>query len=196
MPDHSSLDGEIAIVTGGARGIGKAVAELFVAHGAAVVFCDREPELGQEVEQQLGARAKFVAADVSVEADVASVVDTCVQTHGPPTVLVSNAGVNANFDATTMTPPNRRGRRSGQGDPLPRVGRCQLHHRHHDPHRRRPHSPPRRLIGTQAASRHSRRPEGCSGQPQNRTYRSGAARFDRAHTLCQRTERLSDRALT
>jgi NAD(P)-dependent dehydrogenase (short-subunit alcohol dehydrogenase family) len=103
MPDHSSLDGEIAIVTGGARGIGKAVAELFVADGAAVVFCDLEPELGQEVERQLGARAKFVAADVSVEADVTSVIDACVQQYGPPTILVSNAGVNANFDATTMT---------------------------------------------------------------------------------------------
>ena len=103
MGDRSVVDGEIAVVTGGARGIGKAVAELFLADGASVVFCDLEPDLGHEVEQQLGARAKFVAADVSVEADVVSVIDTCVQSFGPPSILVSNAGVNANFDATTMT---------------------------------------------------------------------------------------------
>ncbi len=103
MPDRSSLAGEIAVVTGGARGIGKAVAELFVADGAAVVFCDLDPALGADVERQLGARAKFVAADVSVEADVASVVATCVESYGPPSILISNAGINANFDATTMT---------------------------------------------------------------------------------------------
>ncbi len=103
MPDRSSLAGQIAVVTGGARGIGKAVAERFVADGAAVVFCDLDAALGAAVEQQLGDRATFVAADVSVEADVASVIATCVESYGPPSILVSNAGVNANFDATTMT---------------------------------------------------------------------------------------------
>jgi NAD(P)-dependent dehydrogenase (short-subunit alcohol dehydrogenase family) len=103
MPDHSSLDGEIAVVTGGARGIGKAVAELFVDQGASVVLCDLDPALGIEVEQQLGDHAKFVTADVSVEEDVAAVVAACVETYGSPSILVSNAGINANFDATTMT---------------------------------------------------------------------------------------------
>ena len=103
MPERSSLAGEIAVVTGGARGIGKAVVESFVADGAAVVFCDLDAALGAEVERQLGNRATFVAADVSVEADVASVVARCVESYGPPSILVSNAGINANFDATTMT---------------------------------------------------------------------------------------------
>ena len=103
MPEHSSLDGEVAVVTGGARGIGKAVAELFVAQGASVVLCDLDPALGIEVEQQLGNRAKFVTADVSVEVEVAAVVAACLETFGPPSILVSNAGINANFDATTMT---------------------------------------------------------------------------------------------
>jgi NAD(P)-dependent dehydrogenase (short-subunit alcohol dehydrogenase family) len=103
MSDHASLDGEIAIVTGGARGIGKAVVEVFVAHGAHVVFCDLDPDLGKSVEQQVGDRAKFVTADVSVEADIAAMADTCTKTFGPATILVNNAGVNANFDATTMT---------------------------------------------------------------------------------------------
>jgi NAD(P)-dependent dehydrogenase (short-subunit alcohol dehydrogenase family) len=103
LPDQSSIEGEIAIITGGARGIGKAVAELFVSQGACVVICDLEPEPGVEVSRQLGDLARFVTADVSVESDVVAVVDTCVQSFGSPSILVSNAGVNANFDATTMT---------------------------------------------------------------------------------------------
>jgi NAD(P)-dependent dehydrogenase (short-subunit alcohol dehydrogenase family) len=103
LPDQSSIEGEIAIITGGARGIGKAVAELFVSQGACVVICDLEPEPGVEVGRQLGDRARFVTADVSVESDVVAVVDACVQSFGSPSILVSNAGVNANFDATTMT---------------------------------------------------------------------------------------------
>jgi NAD(P)-dependent dehydrogenase (short-subunit alcohol dehydrogenase family) len=103
MPDHTSLDGEIAIVTGGARGIGKAIAEVFVTHGASVVFCDLDPKLGRSVEESLGSNAKFVACDVGVESDIAAMAATCAETFGPATILVNNAGVNANFDATTMT---------------------------------------------------------------------------------------------
>jgi NAD(P)-dependent dehydrogenase (short-subunit alcohol dehydrogenase family) len=83
MSDHSSLDGEIAIVTGGARGIGQAVVEVFVTHGASVVFCDLDSDLGVSVEQQLGDRAKFVRADVGVESDIAAMAETCSTTFGP-----------------------------------------------------------------------------------------------------------------
>jgi NAD(P)-dependent dehydrogenase (short-subunit alcohol dehydrogenase family) len=103
MPDHTSLDGETAIVTGGARGIGRAVVEVFVAHGASVVFCDLDPDLGQSVEQDVGGPAKFVRCDVSDESDVAAMAQTCADAFGPASILVNNAGVNANFDATTMT---------------------------------------------------------------------------------------------
>jgi NAD(P)-dependent dehydrogenase (short-subunit alcohol dehydrogenase family) len=103
MSDYTSLDGEIAIVTGGARGIGKAVVEVFVAHGARVVFCDLDPGLGKSVEDEVGRNAKFMTADVSSESDIAAVAETCTKAFGPATILVNNAGVNANFDATTMT---------------------------------------------------------------------------------------------
>jgi len=103
MADNATLRGEVAIVTGGARGIGRAVVEVFVAHGASVVFCDLDPDLGQPIEQQLGDRTRFVTADVSSEADIAAVADACASAFGPATILVNNAGVNANFDATTMT---------------------------------------------------------------------------------------------
>ena len=103
MSDHTSLDGEVAIVTGGARGIGEAIVEVFVASGASVVFCDLDPDLGRGVERRVGDRARFVRADVGVEDDIAAMAEVCTTTFGPASILVNNAGVNANFDATTMT---------------------------------------------------------------------------------------------
>jgi NAD(P)-dependent dehydrogenase (short-subunit alcohol dehydrogenase family) len=107
-PQRETLAGQVAIVTGGSRGIGRAVVELFVAHGASVAFCGRDEEAGRAAERELAVgagrtRAVFQRADVAAEADIASLVATCVERFGPPTVLVNNAGVNANYDATTMT---------------------------------------------------------------------------------------------
>jgi NAD(P)-dependent dehydrogenase (short-subunit alcohol dehydrogenase family) len=100
-----SLAGEVAIVTGGSRGIGRAIVELFLEHGASVAFCGRDEEVGRAVEAELEGwgRAAFQSADVSSEADVAALVAGCADRFGPPTILVNNAGVNANFDATEMT---------------------------------------------------------------------------------------------
>jgi NAD(P)-dependent dehydrogenase (short-subunit alcohol dehydrogenase family) len=104
-PSSTSLAGEIAIVTGGSRGIGRAIVELFVEHGARVMFCGREEAAGRDVLQALGddGRAAFQAADVARESEVAGLVELCAQRFGPPTILVNNAGVNANHDAVEMT---------------------------------------------------------------------------------------------
>jgi NAD(P)-dependent dehydrogenase (short-subunit alcohol dehydrogenase family) len=103
--DCSSLDGEVAIVTGGSRGIGQAIVELFAAEGASVLFCGRDAEAGAEAEAAAAGlgRVAFQRADVAVEAQVAALVGSCRQRFGPPTILVNNAGVNANFDAIAMT---------------------------------------------------------------------------------------------
>jgi NAD(P)-dependent dehydrogenase (short-subunit alcohol dehydrogenase family) len=100
-----SLAGEIAVVTGGARGIGRAIVELFLQHGAAVLYCDRDEAAGRSAQENLehGGMAAFHLADVSREQDVAAVVRRCAEHFGPPSILVSNAGVNANFDATEMS---------------------------------------------------------------------------------------------
>jgi NAD(P)-dependent dehydrogenase (short-subunit alcohol dehydrogenase family) len=99
-----SLRGRIAIVTGGTMGIGLATVELFLEHGAKVAFCARDAQLGASVEAELGSdRARFVRCDVGDEAEVAALVEQCAETLGPPTLLVNNAGVNANFDAREMT---------------------------------------------------------------------------------------------
>lgn len=99
-----SLAGETAIVTGGSRGIGRAIVERLAREGAAVAFCGRDEAAGRAVEAELaGLPVLFQPADVGVERDVAALVEACARRLGPPTALVSNAGVNANFDATTMT---------------------------------------------------------------------------------------------
>jgi NAD(P)-dependent dehydrogenase (short-subunit alcohol dehydrogenase family) len=100
-----SLDGEVAIVTGGSRGIGRAIVELFAREGAAVMFCGRDEAAGREVEEQLAGRlpVAFEPADVASERDVARLVEACCERFDVPSLLVNNAGVNANFDATEMT---------------------------------------------------------------------------------------------
>jgi NAD(P)-dependent dehydrogenase (short-subunit alcohol dehydrogenase family) len=102
---RESLAGRVALVTGGARGIGRAVVEVFLREGAAVLFCDRDEDVGVSTAADIDVpgRCLFVPADVSSEADVAHMVAVTVERLGPPTVLVNNAGVTANFDATTMT---------------------------------------------------------------------------------------------
>lgn len=103
-PAAGSLDGTVAIVTGGSRGIGRAIVEELLAAGAAVAFCGREEAAGRAVEDELHGRpAVFWPADVASEADVAALVAGCRERFGAPTVLINNAGVNANFDATRMT---------------------------------------------------------------------------------------------
>lgn len=102
--EADSLAGEVAIVTGGSRGIGRAIVELLARAGAAVAFCGRDASAGAEAAAQLrGLPVAFTAADVASERDVAALVEGCVERFGPPTILVNNAGVNANFDAVAMT---------------------------------------------------------------------------------------------
>lgn len=100
-----TLAGEVVVVTGGSRGIGRAVVELLGDHGASIVFCGRDEAVGRAAADELSGRfpVAFHAADVGIEADVVRLVEATRLTFGPPTALVNNAGVNANFDAARMT---------------------------------------------------------------------------------------------
>lgn len=87
------LDGKVAVVTGGARGIGEAIVRLFVRHGAKVVIADIDEAAGEALAAALGPHVGFVRCDVSVEEDVERAVERAVSRHGRLDVFCNNAGV-------------------------------------------------------------------------------------------------------
>ncbi|TDV35694.1 3-oxoacyl-[acyl-carrier protein] reductase [Paraburkholderia caballeronis] len=108
MPDHSpGLNDRVALVTGGSRGIGRAIALALAAAGAAVAvnYRQREREAADVVAaiEQAGGRAFAVRADVSVAADVKTMIDEVTSRFGSIDVLVNNAGTGNVFDIDTLT---------------------------------------------------------------------------------------------
>ncbi len=100
--------GQVAVVTGGSRGVGRAVVAAFLAAGSEVVTCGRRPpeEPLPEVTGPDGVvrRATFVAADVRQADQASSVVDAAVTAHGRLDVLVNNAGGSPSVAAAESTP--------------------------------------------------------------------------------------------
>lgn len=91
-----NLDGQVALVTGGARGIGRAIAERMAEDGADVALADvREPELAEAVRavEANGRRALGLTVDVTSRAAVERMVDTTESGLGPIDVLFNNAGI-------------------------------------------------------------------------------------------------------
>jgi 3alpha(or 20beta)-hydroxysteroid dehydrogenase len=88
------LDGKVALITGGARGMGKSHVRHFVAEGAQVVFGDVLDDRGTAVAAGLGERAcRYLHHDVTSEDDWAAAVALAVETFGKLDVLVNNAGI-------------------------------------------------------------------------------------------------------
>ena len=100
------LRGEVAVVTGGSRGIGLAIVEKMAQEGARVAFLDMDESAGEQAARDLRARfpeTRFLKADVTVEGDVQRALESVIDERGTVDVLVNNAGVNAYFDAAAMT---------------------------------------------------------------------------------------------
>ncbi|HEY2089693.1 MAG TPA: SDR family oxidoreductase [Mycobacterium sp.] len=87
------LAGKVALVTGGARGMGAAEARLFVEHGAKVTIADVLDAEGEVLAKELGPAARYVHLDVTDEDAWAAGVDDAVQAFGGLDVLVNNAGI-------------------------------------------------------------------------------------------------------
>jgi NAD(P)-dependent dehydrogenase (short-subunit alcohol dehydrogenase family) len=89
------LSGKVAIVTGGASGIGKGIVERFLAEGANVVIADVQDELGAALATDAGPDAYFHHADVGDQAQVGALVATAIEKFGGLHVMVNNAGVSS-----------------------------------------------------------------------------------------------------
>lgn len=89
------LENEVAIVTGGADGIGRAIVEMFVREGAKVCIADRNADLGKPLAAELtdaGYNVTFEKTDVGVNTDVKAMVAATAAKLGAPTILINNAG--------------------------------------------------------------------------------------------------------
>jgi 3alpha(or 20beta)-hydroxysteroid dehydrogenase len=87
------VDGKVALITGGARGIGASVARLLVAEGGQVVIGDIRDEEGAALAAELGGAVRYVRLDVTDPDDWQAAVETTVREFGKLNVLVNNAGI-------------------------------------------------------------------------------------------------------
>ena len=86
------LDNKIAVITGGASGIGKGSVKLFVEEGARVVFGDIQDDLGIALADELGPNAVYLHTNVRKESDIKALIDLAVKEFGRLDIMFNNAG--------------------------------------------------------------------------------------------------------
>jgi NAD(P)-dependent dehydrogenase (short-subunit alcohol dehydrogenase family) len=105
--DRFRLDGKVALVTGGARGLGRVITEALAGAGADVVLSARQLESAERAAEVVGRtsgrRAMGVAADVTASTDVEKMVATVLESMGRLDILVNNAGVNIRGPIETLS---------------------------------------------------------------------------------------------
>lgn len=98
------LEGKVAIVTGGASGFGKGIAQKFIHEGAKVLVADLSADAGEAVARELGEHALFQRGDVTSRADWEALLETATQKLGGLDIVVNNAGgTYANKPTETVT---------------------------------------------------------------------------------------------
>lgn len=98
------LEGKVAVITGGASGIGEGTARRFIAEGASVIIADLQRAPGLALAAELGPAARFIETDVSSEADIAAAVDLAVSEFGKLDVMFNNAGIVGAIGRIAETP--------------------------------------------------------------------------------------------
>jgi len=97
--EHGTLDKRVAVITGGTRGIGRGIAEAFLAQGAAVVVSGKSAAKGSQAVEEMGGgdRVSFLACDVRDQQQVEHLVDETAKRYGTVDILVNNAGGTDGF---------------------------------------------------------------------------------------------------
>ena len=102
-PPGALLDGKVALITGGSKGIGFAIAEALVSQGARVMITGRDAADLERAQARLGSRALSVSADARLAEEVERAVQATVDGHGGLDVLVNNAGIGIFKNAADMS---------------------------------------------------------------------------------------------
>ncbi|MBD1380769.1 3-oxoacyl-[acyl-carrier-protein] reductase [Metabacillus arenae] len=98
------LADKVALITGGAKGIGKETARRFLQEGAKVVICDRDKDAGMTVLKELGEkdRVEFFEVDVTNTFQIEDVIQSSINTHNRIDILINNAGITIDGFLTKM----------------------------------------------------------------------------------------------
>ncbi|XP_030927767.1 secoisolariciresinol dehydrogenase-like [Quercus lobata] len=106
-PITKRLDGKVALITGGASGIGESTARLFVRHGAKVLIADVQDELGHSVCKDIGSDSiSYIHCDVTNESDIKKAVDMAVTKYGKLDIMFNNAGISGNIESQILESEN------------------------------------------------------------------------------------------
>lgn len=107
-PFTKRLDGKVALITGGASGLGEATSRLFVKHGAKVVIADVQDDLGHSVCRDIGSEEtiSYVHCDITCDSDMQTAVDTTVSKYGKLDIMFNNAGISGDMEARVLASDN------------------------------------------------------------------------------------------